>query len=207
MNQCPHQLDLWTWLFGEPDTVRADIAIGKYHNIEVEDEVTAYMTYKNGATGVFITSTGEAPGTNRLEVCGTMGKVVIEKGEGLEFTRNEIPMDKHCKTSETSFGVPPRWNINIPTRGSGEQHKGIMKNFANAITKGEKLIAPASEGIKSVELGNAMMYSGMNDVTVKMPLSAPLYAKHLKKLIAGSKFKKKAPSGKKTGADDFANSF
>ncbi len=207
MNQCPHQLDLMTWLFGEPETVRADIALGKYHKIEVEDEVTAYLTYKNGATGVFITSTGEAPGTNRLEVCGTMGKVVIERGEGLEFTRNEEPMDKFLKTTQTSFGTPARWNVNIPIRGNGEQHKGILKNFADAITKGAKLIAPAEEGIKSVELGNAMMYSGMNDVTVKMPLSAPLYEKHLKKLIKGSKFKKKAPAGKKTGADDFANSF
>lgn len=206
MNQCPHQLDLMTWLFGEPVTVRADIALGKYHNIEVEDEVTAYLTYKNGATGVFITSTGEAPGTNRLEVTGTMGKVVIEKGGGLEFTRNEVPMDEYCKTSQTSFGTPPRWNINIPVRGSGDQHKGILQNFADAITKGAKLIAPAQEGIKSVELGNAMMYSGMNDVTVKMPLSAPLYEKHLKKLIAGSKVVKKKTKGK-TASSDFANSF
>jgi len=206
MNQCPHQLDLWTWLFGEPETVRADVALGKYHNIEVEDEVTAYMTYKNGATGVFITSTGEAPGTNRLEVCGTMGKVVIERGEGLEFTRNEVPMDKFCKETQASFAVPPRWNVQIPIRGGGAQHKGILQNFADAITKGAKLIAPAEEGIKSVELGNAMMYSGMTGKTVKMPLSAPLYEKHLKKLIAGSKLKKKVSKGK-TAASDFANSF
>jgi predicted dehydrogenase len=206
MNQCPHQLDLMTWLFGVPETVRADIALGKYHNIEVEDEVTAYLTYKGGATGVFITSTGEAPGTNRLEVTGTMGKVVIERGAGLDFIRNEVPMDKFCMESQASFAVPPRWNIEIPIRGSGDQHKGILQNFADAITKGAKLIAPAEDGIKSVELGNAMMYSGMNDVTVKMPLSAPLYEKHLKKLIKGSKFVKKSAGGK-TSADDFANSF
>lgn len=206
LNQCPHQLDLMTWLFGEPETVRADVALGKYHNIEVDDEVTAYLTYKNGATAVFITSTGEAPGTNRLEVTGTRGKVVVERGGGLEFTRNEVPMDEFCRTSEQSFAVPPRWNINIPTNGSGDQHKGILQNFADAITKGAKLIAPAEEGLKSVELGNAMLYSGLNDVKVTMPLNAAVYEKHLKKLIAGSKFVKKTAKGK-TGSSDFAQSF
>ena len=206
LNQCPHQLDLMTWLFGVPATVRADIAIGKYHKIEVEDEVTAYLTYKNGATGVFVTSTGEAPGTNRLEVVGTRGRVVVDGGDNIEFLRNEVPMDKFCKTSKKSFATPPRWNVKIPIKGSGDQHKGIFQNFADAITKGAKLIAPASEGIKSVELGNAMLYSGLNDVTVKMPLSAPLYAKQLKKLIAGSKFVKKKVKGK-TGSSDFAQSF
>ncbi len=206
LNQCPHQLDLMTWLFGEPETVRADIAIGKYHKIEVEDEVTAYLTYKSGATGIFITSTGEAPGTNRLEVTGTRGKVIIEKGSGLEFVRNEIPMDEFCKTSEKSFAPPPRWNINIPIKGHGDQHKGILQNFADAITKGAKLIAPAEEGIKSVELANAMLYSGIQDVKVKMPLSAPAYQKHLKKLIDNSTFVKKTVT-KKAASDDFASSF
>ncbi len=206
LNQCPHQLDLMTWLFGEPETVRADLAIGKYHKIEVEDEVTAYLTYKSGATGLFITSTGEAPGTNRLEVTGTRGKVVIEKGSGIEFVRNEVPMDKFCKTSKASFATPSRWNINIPISGHGDQHKGIFQNFADAITKGTKLIAPAEEGIKSVELANAMLYSGLNDVKVKMPLSAPAYQKHLKKLIDNSTFVKKAPKAKAAG-DDFASSF
>jgi predicted dehydrogenase len=206
LNQCPHQLDLMTWLFGEPETVRADLAIGKYHKIEVEDEVTAYMTYKSGATGVFITSTGEAPGTNRLEVTGTRGRVIVDGGASLEFIRNEEPMDTFCQTTPESFAQPPRWNISIPIKGSGEQHKGILQNFADAITKGTKLIAPAEDGIKSVELANAMLYSGLNNVKVKLPLSAPLYEKHLKKLIASSTFVKKAVAAK-TAGNDFANSF
>ena len=206
LNQCPHQLDLMTWLFGEPESVRADIAIGKYHKIEVEDEVTAYLTYKSGATGVFITSTGEAPGTNRLEVVGTRGKIVVEKGTGLEFTRNEVPMDQFCKNSEKNFATPSRWNINIPIQGHGDQHKGIFQNFADAITKRTKLVAPAEEGIKSVELANAMLYSGFKKTTVKMPLSAPAYQKHLKKLIENSTFEKKTVKTK-AGADDFASSF
>ena len=115
-------------------------------------------------------------------------------------------MDEFCKTSEANFATPPRWNINIPIRGGGEQHKGILQNFADAITKGAKLIAPAEEGIKSVELANAMLYSGINDVKVKMPLSAPAYQRHLKKLIANSTFVKKTVKAK-ASADDFASSF
>ena len=88
LNQCPHNLDLWQWLFGLPSKVRAHCQVGRYHNIEVEDDVTAFLEYPDGTTGVFITSTGEAPGTNRLEVTGERGRVVIENDRFL-FTRTE----------------------------------------------------------------------------------------------------------------------
>ncbi len=204
LNQCPHQLDLLTWLFGMPSTVRANIAIGKYHDIEVEDEVTTYLEYPNGATGIFITSTGEAPGTNRFEVTGTMGKVVIEGSDGITFVRNEVPCDEHSLKSSAGFAPPELWNVKIPIDGCGSQHEGILRNFANAIVKGEDLIAPASEGINSVELANAMLYSGMLNKTVTMPLSASGYAKKLKELIATSKPKKEVV---KINIDDFEDSF
>lgn len=52
MNQSPHQLDLWQWICGMPVRVRAFCNIGKFHNIEVEDDVTAYVEYANGASMV-----------------------------------------------------------------------------------------------------------------------------------------------------------
>lgn len=203
LNQCPHQLDLFTWLFGAPDTVRAEVAFGKYHDIEVEDEVTAVMTYKSGATAVFITGTGEAPGTNRLEIVGTRGKAVLEGG-GISFLRNEVPTDVHCANDPGAFATPDTWTCAIPVRGQGGQHEGILRNFANAITRGEKLVAPAAEGIHSVELANAMLLSGFRNETIKMPLSAAVYAKHLKALIAKSKPRKKAVVAT---TDDFSKSF
>ena len=66
INQCPHNLDLWQWICGMPARIRAFCSYGKYHDIEFEDDVTAYMEYENGATGVFITTTGEAPGPTVL---------------------------------------------------------------------------------------------------------------------------------------------
>ncbi|MCC5805363.1 MAG: Gfo/Idh/MocA family oxidoreductase [Opitutales bacterium] len=194
LNQCPHQLDLWQWLFGMPKSLRAFCGIGRYHEIEVEDDVTCYMEYENGCKGVFITTTGEAPGTNRLEITGERGKVVVEPSEhaGIRFTRNEVPMTEWSKQTEGGFTRPPTWNVEIPVSGGhGPQHVGILKNFANAILKGEELIAPASEGIRSVELGNAMLHSGFTDATVEFPLDGAAYEKRLKELIANSKFEKK----------------
>ncbi|MCC5849900.1 MAG: Gfo/Idh/MocA family oxidoreductase [Verrucomicrobia bacterium] len=205
LNQCPHQLDLWQWLFGMPDKVRAHCTLGKFHDIEVEDDVTAYLEYDNGCTGVFITTTGEAPGTNRLEVAGDRGRVVIE-GESFAFTRNEVPTTEHCKTATAGFSRPEVWEVQIPTKGYGEQHVGILKNFAKAILDGEPLIAQAKEGIHSVELGNAMLYSGLNDQTVNLPLDAAAYESFLQEKIATSTYKKKVVETK-ADADDFSQSF
>ncbi|MEA2012617.1 MAG: Gfo/Idh/MocA family oxidoreductase [Verrucomicrobiota bacterium] len=203
LNQCPHQLDLYQWFFGMPDKVRAFCGIGKKHDIEVEDEVTAYMQYKNGATGVFITTTGEAPGTNRLEITGENGKLVFENNKIL-FTKNEISMTEFNKTTDKGFGTPEIWNVEIPVNGTNGQHVEIIQNFVDAIADGKELIAPAEEGIKSVELGNAMLFSSMNDMTVEMPLDSDAYADILQSLIDNSTFEKKTDNAVKT---DFTKSF
>jgi predicted dehydrogenase len=203
MNQCPHQLDLWQWLFGMPETVQAHIELGRFHDIEVEDDVTTYMRYKDGMSGVFITTTGEAPGTNRLEIAAERGRVIVEDNK-ISWTRNEVETSEHSKVAETGFGKPDTWEIDIPA-GKGEQHVGIMKNFANAILHGEELIAPASEGIHSVELGNAMIQSGLKERKVTLPMDAPAYEATLKDLIKNSTFKKKVVESV-ASADDFAAS-
>jgi predicted dehydrogenase len=205
LNQCPHQLDLLQWFCGMPNKVQATCALGKYHKIEVEDDVTAFLQYPNGATGVFITSTGEAPGTNRLEITGTQGKLVYEKGK-ISFTRNEVPCDKHCKTSKMSFQVPERWEIDIPARGREGGHKAILTNFVNAISKGEKLLAPAIEGINSVEIGNAMLLSSIQGKTIDLPLNGNVFEKELKKLIKNSTLKKKTVKSK-ANSNEMASSF
>ena len=192
LNQCPHNPDLFQWIGGMPSAITAIGAVGKHHDIEVEDEVTALLEYPNGATGVFVTTTSEAPGTNRLEIVGTRGKLVCEGGK-LIFTRNEIPMDRFSAETSSSFGKPETWTIDVPLSkpGNGEQHIGIKKNFVNAILRGEKLIAPAEEGIHSVELANAMIYSFMTGRRVELPLDSALYEEYLKRLIADSRFVKK----------------
>jgi predicted dehydrogenase len=205
LNQCPHNLDLYQWIFGMPKRVRAFCQFGRYHNIEVEDDVTAYFEYPNGATAVFITSTGEAPGTNRLEVTGERGRLVLEN-DNISFIRNEVPTTEFSRTTKSSFETPPSWKVEIPAQGHGGQHAAVLQNFVDAILDGAPLIAPAEEGINSVELGNAIVFSSLQNKTVELPLDGRAYERRLKKLIASSKTKKKTVRRGATG-DDFSKSF
>lgn len=205
LNQCPHNLDLYQWIFGMPSKVRGFCKLGCHHKIEVEDDVTAYFEYPDGTSAVFITSTGEAPGANRLEISAERGRLVVEGGH-LTFTRNEIPMTEFSRTASGSFSRPGVWNVEIPVVQTGEQHNGILKNFTAAILDGEKLLAPAAEGIHSVELGNAILMSSMLGETVEVPFASARFEKLLKNLIATSRFKKKVLKTKGAG-EDFSKSF
>jgi len=203
LNQCPHQLDLMQWLFGMPTKVAGFCGIGKRHDIEVEDQVTAYLEYENGATGTFITSTGEAPGTNRLEVAGERGRVIIED-DRFTFIQNATPADEFLRASQASFARPETQTINIPIDNHGGQHKQVLQNFIDAIQHNADLIAPAREGIRSVELGNAMLYASLTGKPVDMPLDAQAYEKKLMQLIAESTHVKNAST---TGPRDLSDSF
>ena len=166
INQNPHQLDLWQWLFGMPDKIYAKASYGKYYNIEVEDDVCAFLEYDNGTTGQYITSTGEAPGTNRLEIACDMGNVVIENNK-MVFHRNVVSEREHNKTNTVPFATPECWKCEIPADFSGgEQHVGIFKDFANAILNGTKLLAPGEEGILGLTISNAIHLSSWTGETV-----------------------------------------
>ena len=191
LNQCPHQLDLMQWFFGMPEKVRASVKLGKYHDIEVEDEVNAYLEYADGKTANFIATTGEAPGTNRLEIAGDRGRLVWEDGK-LEFRRNEIETGKYIRESGQTCLPPDNWTCSIPVgKLDFSTHQKIIRNVASAILDGTELIAPMEEGINGLELGNAMLYSGLTGNEVTLPLDAGRYAVLLKKLIAGSRCRKK----------------
>lgn len=197
LNQDPHQLDLWQWTTGMmPKRVRAFCHFGKYRNIEVEDDVTAYVEYANGATGLFITTTGEAPGTNRFEINGDNGKIVIEDGT-LTFWRLRTPEPKFNAEFTGGFGAPECWKCEIPVKeGEGDQHKGILRNFTNAILFNEPLLAPGEEGIHGLTLSNAMYLSAWTDQWVDLPIDSALFHQKLMEKVQTSTFRKKATEGK-----------
>jgi predicted dehydrogenase len=192
LNQCPHNLDLLSWMFGQPRRVRAFCHFGRYHDIEVEDDLTAYLEYDDGCNASFITSTGEAPGTNRLEVAAENGRLVMEN-DRLTFTRNEMPMSQFSRTCDEPFTPPKTSETIIPISGHGEQHLAILRNFSEAIREGRPLIAPAAEGLLSVELANAILLSTAEDRAVELPLDATAYHKWLQRKIAESKAKLAMP--------------
>ncbi|HYE21518.1 MAG TPA: Gfo/Idh/MocA family oxidoreductase [Tepidisphaeraceae bacterium] len=183
INQNPHNFDLFQWLPGMmPSRVTAIANLGKHHPIEVEDEVSAIFEYPNGATGHFITSTGEAPGTDRLEICGDRGKVVCEGGKLKLFqTRKSVRQTR--ETSKEAFAVMDTWEIDIPVPPTPAMaHKTVTQNFVNAILKNEPLIATGEEGIKGLEIGNAMLMAGVTRKPVDLPLDAEAYDALLKDL-------------------------
>jgi predicted dehydrogenase len=206
LNQSPHQLDLWQWLFGMPSKVRAFCQFGRYHDIEVEDDVTAYFEYDNGTTGVLITSTGEAPGTDRLEIAAERGRVIIEN-DRFHWTRNEVPMSGFSEQSPDGFAKPATSEMEIPLAGRGGQHNEVLQNFVDAILFGERLIAPAEEGIHSVELANAMLFSSDTDTTVSLPLNAGLFERWLSDKIKNSSFRKTDVRASDGDLADFSKSF
>ncbi|NLU53354.1 MAG: Gfo/Idh/MocA family oxidoreductase [Clostridiaceae bacterium] len=190
LNQDPHQLDLWQWTCGMPKRVMAFMSFGKYHDIEVEDDVTAYVEYENGATGVFITSTGEAPGTNRFEVTGDRGKIVIEDDK-LTFWRLRESEREFNKRYKGGFGEPECWKCEIPITGEFTQHVGIMRNWVDAITKGSALLAPGIEGINGLHISNAMHLSAWTGSWVDIPVDEDLFYEKLQEKIKTSTYKKK----------------
>ncbi len=190
LNQCLHNLDAMQWLLGMPARVRGFAQLGRFHDIEVEDSVSAYLEYPNGATGMFVSSTGETPGTNRFEIIGTRGKLVLER-EKISFTRNEEDMLEFSKSTKLGFARPDVWNVEIPFENKPNLHAVLMQNFVNAILDGEPLVCPGEEGIHSVELANVILYSSLIGETVELPMDSAAFEKRLKELIAGSTMEKK----------------
>ena len=188
LNQCPHQLDLLQWLCGMPVKVRAFCHEAKWHDIEVEDDVTAYLEFENGATGVFVTSTGDAPGTNRLELTFEMGRIICE-GDQLVFDRLAENERSFCKTCKEGFKKPDMERIVIDTDGKNEQHVGVMKAFAAHILRGEPLIAEGVEGIRGLTLSNAMFLSSWLNDSVEIPFDEDLFLRELNKRRAVSRKK------------------
>lgn len=190
INQSVHQLDLWQWITGlMPKRIHGFCSNGKYHDIEVEDDVTAYVEYESGATGVFITSTGEAPGTNRFEIAGDRGKIVIENDQ-LKFYRLTQSEREFNAAYKGGFGEPECWEINIPIKGENLGHFGIIQNWVDSIREGTPLLAPGEEGIKAVEILNAVYLSSWLNRPIELPIDADLYFEKLQEKMERSKSKK-----------------
>ncbi len=184
LNQCPHQLDLLQWICGLPVKVHAFCHNGKWHNIEVEDDVTAYMEFENGATGVFVTTTADYPGTNRFEVTLERAKLVCENNQ-LTMYELEISEREHCFTAK-GFETPKFHAVELETDGENLQHAGVLRAFAANILRGEPLVANGVEGINGLMLSNAMHLSSWLGHAVTLPIDENLFLEKLNELRANS---------------------
>ena len=190
LNQCPHNLDLWQWITGMPCKVTANLHFGKWHDIEVEDDATVYVEYPNGATGTFITSTGDAPGTNRFEITMDGGTLICD-GNTLTLKKLDTPEPEFSKTNTVPFASPKVETITVDCTGCGDnsQHVGILNALAGAILRGEALIADGREGINGLTLSNAMHLSAWTGKTIELPMDDALFKAELMKRVATSRRK------------------
>lgn len=202
INQCLHNLDTLQWLVGMPARVQGFCKLGRFHDIEVEDDVTAYLEWANGATGTFVSSTGEVPGTNRLEISGTRGRLLWEHGR-LLATSNAVESTVLCRTTTDAFARPVSSTIELVCPPVESPHAKLLQNFVAAVLDAESLLARGAEGIHSLELANAISYSSLEGRPVDLPLDGAAWEAKLSGLIASSSVKKVV----RTVAGDVANSF
>lgn len=185
LNQAPHNLDLWQWICGMPVRVRAFCGLGRWHNIEVEDDVTAYVQYANGATGTFIASTGEVPGTNRFEIALDGGQLLYEHGH-LTLTRTEMPISQFTRTYPSGYGKPAVVTTDITPDAPYPMHAGVIRAFADHILTGNPMVADGREGLNSLMLSNAMLLSSWTDKTIELPFDDALFSRLLQERAAKS---------------------
>lgn len=191
VNQCIHNLDIFQWLAGMPSRIRGFCGFGKYHEIEVEDEATAYLEYANGATGVFIGSTGEAPGVNRLDLVGDRGMLSYD-GDKLLLCENTPGTAQFNHETRDMFGQPQVSEQDLTPTETVNQHAMVIQNFVDAILQGASLIAPAREGLNSLAIANAILWSAWSGAAADLPLDSAGYQQALEKRLAESKLRVKA---------------
>ncbi len=191
INQCPHNIDIFQWLVGMPTKVTGHCGYGKYHDIEVEDDVSAFFEFSNGATGALFTSTGENPGTNRLEISGDRAKVVIENGKLSMWKYNLSEKEyRNFASADYKTKVSCEYTEYIPDENQSSAHNQILQNFTNAILFGEELISPGADGIRGLTISNAIHLSDWTGKTVEIPFDAELHMSLLMERVKTSKPKK-----------------
>ena len=189
LNQCPHQLDLWQWICGMPKSITAHLKYGAWHDIQVEDDVTAFAEYENGATGVFVTTTGDCPGSNRFEITLDKGKIVAE-GNKLSVWKLDESLKDYYGDLTNTFKAPEAQTEEFEFENSGGQHIDVLNAFAAKILRGESLIADGAEGINGLTISNAMHLSAFLDKKVELPIDADVYYEELIKRVKTSRQKK-----------------
>jgi len=189
LNQCPHQLDLWQWICGMPTKIAAFAHEGMWHNIEVEDDVTIYAEYADGATGTFVTSTGEYPGTNRLEITMEKAKIVCE-GDSIKVAELTQALPVFTKEAPGGFDKPKAEWKEIKVEPSSNQHEKVLAAFAGHILRGEALVAEGPEGINGLMISNAAFLSSWLGRPVDLPVDEDLFWNMLQEKIKNSTYQK-----------------
>ena len=186
LNQYPHHLDLFQWFFGMPRRVTAFVQFGKYHDIETEDDATAFLEFDDGKTAVLITATGDHPGTDRLDVAGDRGKLVLEDNR-IAIDKLPCALAEFSRTTDVKFGGPaPAEHLQYSFPEKSGAYEKLFRNFVDAILHDTPLLSPGEVGLNSLELANAILLSAARQETITLPLDGDAYENFLREKITAA---------------------
>lgn len=185
LNQSQHLLDMWNWLFGQPDAVYAQLGYGSYSEIEVDDKINLVLTYENGMTGSFISSTGDFPGSNHLEIHGEMGKIIVEDDRKITVYKNESSTTWNIANAAEPNPLIPYTVESREILQEEEEYRIILRDFSEAIHQGKEPAAGLKDGIRALEISNAGYLSSWTGKKVKIPCDPREYAEQLAALTEG----------------------
>lgn len=180
INQNPHYVDLWNWFFGLPDRLWADMEFGRYNDFLVDDAVDIQFSYRNGFHGTMISATGEAPGVNRLEIWGSKGRITVEDMTRVTFDENEMSTEEFGLVNEVKFASIPHTLRQVELELPGNLYQEVFSNFGRHLLTGEPLYADGYDGLREVQLANAVYVSGWEEKKVTLPVADDRYMKGLK---------------------------
>ena len=175
INQNPHYLDMWNWFFGLPDKVYAAMEFGRYNDFDVDDAADIQFYYDNGFHGTMVSATGEAPGVNRLEIWGSKGKLTVEDGKVLTMDENEMSTEDFAASNGEVFAMLPHEARQIPLEGEGIPYLHVMEQFAKTVLTGAPAVADGWDGLREVQLANAVYVSGWEECRVALPVEEARY--------------------------------
>lgn len=181
INQSQHYLDIWQWILGMPDQVFATMDYGKYNAIEVDDNVDIQFFYEKGIHGTFVSSTGENPGVNRLEIWGTKGRLTVEDTSRVILDENEMPTDEFARVNQEVYGVLKHHAREIPVEEGSNGYQMVLENFSKHLREGTPLLADGWEGLKAIMMTNGAYLSSWQERKVSLPADEEMFLAELKK--------------------------
>jgi len=180
INQNPHYVDLWNWLFGMPNRVYADMEFGRYNEFLVDDAVDIQFSYESGFHGTMISATGEAPGVNRLEIWGSRGRLTVEEASRVFFDENELSTEEFGRVNTVKFAGIPHAVREIELEEPGNLYQQVLRNFGDHLLNGTPLYADGRDGLREVQLANGVYVSGWEEKRVQLPVADERYLAGLK---------------------------
>jgi predicted dehydrogenase len=188
LNQSPHAFDSFIWLGGMPSRV-VGRALTRAHDIEVEDCAMALLEYPGGAVGTIYTSTYEFPEIRLQQFVGDRATLEI-RGTSMRLGTSVPYADEMLRNSQEPWDIPLDVWTDVPVRDRPHGHRFITQNFVDAILDDVPLTCPGEEGIRSLELANAITVSSAKGREVRLPLNTRLFDGLLAKYMRQSKEKK-----------------